>query len=515
MSLNTLGSIISYNARTYPSKVAFTCEDRFVTFKQFNERVNRLANYLIARGLKKQDRLGILSTNRIEMAEAYGAAEKVGFIAVPMNFRYERGDVEYIVRHAEISAIVVLDEYLPLVEGLPVGERIVFSATGSPVANYEQALAGSSADEPCICAAEDDIVYMMYTGGTTGRPKGVLLDHRGQVHNAKTTLIDAAISPDDRLMTVMPLYHIGGKNFTTVHFHRGCTNVLVPSFRAPEVLHLFATSQTTCVLLAPTMIKMLVDELAGQTFQGTRFKNIYYSSAPMPVALLREAINSFGRVFMQFYGLTESGPSGSCLRKEDHQPDGSDSEQRRLMSAGRPMAYNEVSIVDDEGRELAVGEVGEVRIRADQIMRGYWRNDVASKEAVRGGWVHSGDLGQIDEDGYLYIVGRKKDVIISGGENIYPREIEELLVAHEAIKEAAVIGVPDDKWGEAVAAIVVLNDGFFMTHDEVVKHCRSGLASYKKPRQVYFRDALPRSSLGKVVKTELRDEFWRGRDRSI
>ena len=515
MFLNTLGSIITFNAKTHPNKNAFLCEARSLTFSEYNSRVNRLVNALIARGLRKGDRLGILSTNRFEIVEAYGAAEKAGFIAVPLNFRSQRSDAEYIVRHAELSAIVVQKDFLEIVENLPIEHYLIFAPDGDQSSSYETALAASHGDEPEFVSAPDDVVFMMYTGGTTGRPKGVLLDHRGQIENAKTTLVDAGIGPDDQLLTVMPLFHIGGKNFTTVHFHRACTNVLVPAFNAEKVLELFADHKISCVLLAPTMIKMLVDELKGKPFALTKFKNIYYSSAPMPVALLREAIASFGRVFMQFYGLTESGPSGACLRKEDHKPDGTAKEQRRLMSAGRAMAYNELSVVDDQGQELPAGHVGEVRIRAEQVMRGYWRNEDETKATMRDGWISSGDLGEIDEDGYLYIVGRKKDVIKSGGENIYPREIEEALATHEAIKEVAVIGVPDDKWGEAVAAIIVLNAGASMNADEVIEFCRQRLASYKKPRQVYFRDMLPRSSLGKIVKTDLREEFWVGRERSI
>lgn len=515
MFLNTLGSIISFNATTYPDKLAFICDGRSLTFAQYNMRVNRLANALVAKGLRKGDRLGILSTNQLEIVEAYGAAEKAGFIAVPINFRSERADVEYIVTHAEISAIIVQKEYLHLVEELPVGHSLVFSPDGDLSSPYEIALADCNDGEPEFLSDPEDIVFMMYTGGTTGRPKGVLLDHRGQIENAKTTLVDAGIGPEDRLLTVMPLYHIGGKNFTTVHFHRACTNVLVPEFSAEKVLRLFGEHEISCVLLAPTMIKMLVDELKGQPFTLTRFKNIYYSSAPMPVSLLRQAIAAFGCVFMQFYGLTESGPSGSCLRKDDHKADGTEKEQHRLVSAGRAMAYNELSVVDGQGQVLPSGQVGEIRIRAEQIMRGYWRNEAETKATMRDGWVSTGDLGEIDEDGYLYIVGRKKDVIISGGENIYPREIEEALATHEAIREVAVIGVPDEKWGEAVAAVIALNTGASMDADEVIEFCRERLASYKKPRHVYFRERLPRSSLGKIVKSDLREEFWVDHERKI
>jgi acyl-CoA synthetase (AMP-forming)/AMP-acid ligase II len=263
------------------------------------------------------------------------------------------------------------------------------------------------------------------------------------------------------------------------------------------------------------MIKMLLDELAGTRRPGLALKTIYYSSAPMPVPLLREAIATFGRIFIQFYGLTESGPSGSILRKEDHLPDGTEQEQRRLASAGRPQIYNEIRIVDDNYRPLPIGHVGEVLIRGEQVMQRYWNNAKATAETLRDGWISSGDNGRIDEDGYLYIVGRKKDVIVSGGENIYPREIEEVLHAHPAVLECAVVGAPDPKWGEAVTAVVVLRNGFKLTPDEIITHCKDHLASFKKPKAVHFRDALPRSSLGKILKSEVRDEFWKGHERKI
>ena len=512
--LNTLGSFLTYNAENFADKLAYIHPSGTRTFAEYNARVNRLINALTARGMKKGDRLGILSTNQLEMVEAYGAAEKSGFIAVPLNFRYQASDVEYVAGNADLSVLIIQHDYAHLVAGITGVEKYLFGGDTAESSGYEALLASASADEPAVLAEPDDIVYMMYTGGTTGRPKGVLLDQRGQIENAKSTMADAGFGTNDKLLTVMPLFHIGGKNFTTVHFQRACTNVLVPAFDAPEILSLLSEHEITCVLLAPTMIKMLVDELNGKPF-SSGLKNVYYSSAPMPVALLRQAIKAFGPVFMQFYGLTESGPSGACLRKEDHKPDGTEREQRRLMSAGRAMAHNEVRAVDDDGKVLPVGEVGEICIRAEQVMRGYWRNEAATAETMKNGWIHSGDLGLIDEDGYIFVVGRKKDVIISGGENIYPREIEEMLGHHPAIKEIAVIGIPDDKWGEAVAAIVVLNDGHAMSAEEVIDHCRQNLASYKKPRHVHFREALPRSSLGKIVKSELRDEFWAGLERKI
>jgi acyl-CoA synthetase (AMP-forming)/AMP-acid ligase II len=515
MRHDTLADVIRINAATYPEKVAFICQGEQRTFAEYSARVNRLVNALNAAGLSKGDRIGILSSNRIEFAESYGAAEKGGFIAVPLNIRHAASDIAYVVAHSGMKAIIVEGAYRGLLKGLPLSKIFVFRPDQGETDSYEALIAGGVPDEPDLPLAADDGVYLMYTGGTTGRPKGVLLDHGGQMANAKCTLIDASVEPADTLLTVMPMHHIGGKNFCTVHFHRGCTNVLLPAFRPATVLEALVTHQVRCVLLAPTMIKMLLDELSGAACPGLSLKTIYYSSAPMPVPLLRQAIATFGRIFVQFYGLTESGPSGSILRKEDHQPEGSEREQRRLASAGRPQIYNEVRIVDDLSNPLPTGEVGEVLIRGEQVMQRYWNNDAATAETLRDGWIYSGDYGRLDEDGYLYIVGRKKDVIVSGGENIYPREIEEALHAHPAVLECAVVGAPDPKWGEAVTAIVVLRDGFYLTEADAIDHCKQRLASFKKPKAVHFREALPRSSLGKILKSEIRDGFWRDQERKI
>ncbi len=450
-----------------------------------------------------------------EFAESYGAAEKGGFIAVPLNIRHITADIAYVVEHSGMKAIIAEGAHVKQVKDLPVANIYVFRPEGGATDSYEALIAAGLPNEPIVRISADDGVYMMYTGGTTGRPKGVILDHGGQMANAKCTLIDASVEPQDILLTVMPMHHIGGKNFCTVHFHRACTNVLMPAFQASVVLKAMADHKIRCVLLAPTMIKMLLDELGGAPAPGLALKTVYYSSAPMPVPLLRQAIDTFGRIFVQFYGLTESGPSGSMLRKEDHLPDGTEKEQQRLASAGRPQVYNEIRIVDDSWKPLPTGQVGEVLIRGEQVMQRYWNNEAATADTLRDGWIASGDYGRLDEDGYLYIVGRRKDVIVSGGENIYPREIEEVLHAHPAVLECAVVGAPDLKWGEAVTAVVVLRSGHSLTELDAIEHCKQKLASYKKPKAVHFCDALPRSSLGKILKSEVRELFWKDHDRKI
>jgi acyl-CoA synthetase (AMP-forming)/AMP-acid ligase II len=515
MHFDSLGDVIRINAETYPDRLAFECEGETRTFAQFNSRVNQLVDALYARGLVKSDRIGLLSSNRIEMVEGYGAAEKGGFIAVPLNFKLSTAELAYLVENSGMRAVIAEGRYLAILEGISGPKVYVFRPEGAQTASYEELVASGDRSEPAVRADPSDVAYMMYTGGTTGRPKGVLLDHCGQMANAKCTLIDATVEPQDTLLTVMPLHHIGGKNFATVHFHRACTNILIPTFNAATVLNALSKRNVRCALLAPTMIKMLLDELKGAPPPALNLKTIYYSSAPMPGPLLREAIKAFGRVFVQFYGLTESGPSGVMLRKEDHQPDGTPAQQERLAAAGRPQIYNQVRVVDDEGKDVGPGEVGEVIIGGQQVMKGYWNNPDATKATLRDGWIYSGDLGRIDAHGYLFIVGRKKDVIISGGENIYPREIEEVLHAHPAILEAAVVGAPDPKWGEAVTAVIVLRVGAALSEQETIQYCEEKLARFKKPKAVYFRQALPRSSLGKILKNEIRDEFWKDQDRKV
>jgi acyl-CoA synthetase (AMP-forming)/AMP-acid ligase II len=515
MPLDTLGEIIRVNAKHCGNKVALVCEGRRQTFSEYDARVNRLVNALTAGGMRRGDRLGIIAANRIEFMEACGAAEKGGFIAVPMNTRLNPAEIGYIVQNSGASAIVAEGRYKHLLSEAGVEKTYVFDPVGGDAASYEALIATADPGEPGIPVDRTDIAYMMYTGGTTGKPKGVLLDHAGQLANSKCMAIEVGMRPDDTLLTVMPLHHIGGKNFATGHFHRGCTNVLVPAFDPATVLKLLIDEQVHCTLLAPTMIKMLLDHLGGRSFPSETLRYIYYSSAPMPVSLLRQAIATFGRVFMQFYGLTESGPSGTALRKEDHDPDGPPEVQMRLASAGRPMIYNEVDVVDAAGNPLPPGQVGEVRIRAEQIMRGYWQNPEATAETLKDGWVYSGDYGRFAEDGFLYVVGRKKEVIISGGENIYPREIEEVLNNHPGIREVAVVGVPDEKWGEAVKAVIALKSGVTLSEKDVIDYCKEHLAGFKKPKSVEFRAELPKSPLGKILKAEIRKEYWQHLERQI
>lgn len=515
MTEMTLADAIRLNAKFSGMTTAFVCEGRRISFAEFAERVYRLANALLSKGMKAGDRLGILSTNRIEFMEAYGAAEIAGFIAVPMNYRLAMPDISYIAENSGISMLILEESYRHLTAELEGIDIFAFDAEGNAESDYETLLAGGAPDDPHCPVSGDDIAYMFYTGGTTGKPKGVLLDNAGQMANLKGMLIEASVVPTDTLLTVMPLFHIGGKNFATAHFHRGCTGILMPNFDPEKLISLIRSEEVRCVLLAPTMISMLVEYLDGKESLDLGLKNIYYSSAPMPVSLLRKAMALFGPVFVQFYGLTESGPSATMLGKEHHDPDGPPEAQTLLASAGRAMIHNDVEVVDANDMPLPAGQVGEVRIRSAGVMRGYWNNEDATRDNMRNGWIYSGDYGMFDENGFLFVVGRKKEMIVSGGENIYPREIEEVLSAHPEIAEVAVVGVPDEKWGEAVKAVVVARQDHAISEADVIEYCKSRLAGFKKPKSVEFWPELPKSPLGKVLKDEIRGRYWQGRQRQI
>ena len=409
MHRDTLSDVIRINAATWPTKPAFICQGEQRTFAQFNERVNRLVNALYRSGLSKGDRIGILSSNRIEFAECYGAAEKGGFIAVTLNIRHTTADIAYVVEHSGLNTIFVEGPYVGLVKQLPLARIYVFRSDEGARADYEALISSGSSKEPDIEIASEDGVYMMYTGGTTGRPKGVLLDHGGQMANAKCTVIDAAVEPHDILLTVMPMHHIGGKNFCTVHFHRGCTKcLLIPAFQPAAVLEAMAEHKIRCVLLAPTMIKMLLDELAGSTYPGLALKTVYYSLGAHAGRTAPPSYWHFRKDIRPVLWPDESGPSGSMLRRKIISLTARKWNSVVLSSAGRPQIYNEIKIIDDNRNSVPVGAVGEVLIRGEQVMQRYWNNEVATAETLQDGWIASGDYGQLDEDGYLYIVGRRR-----------------------------------------------------------------------------------------------------------
>jgi acyl-CoA synthetase (AMP-forming)/AMP-acid ligase II len=380
--------------------------------------------------------------------------------------------------------------------------------------SYEDALAKAPPEPPPPLVEPDDVAFLVYTSGTTGRPKGVMLTHRGQMRSALISAFEALVQPTDRLALAMPFYHIGAKNQWLSHSLYGCPIILHRAFRPDRFLAALREHAATVTLLAPTMLKDLLD-LGCDRASVPSLRKIFYSAAPMPETLLRRAVAAFGPIFGQIYGMTESGGPGCTLHAHQHVLDGPPEMVRRLRSAGQPMTGCEVRIMASDGSFSPPGVPGEIVIRSEALMAGYWNNNAATLETLANGWLHTGDFGEADTEGFIYVVDRVKDMIVSGGENIYSREVEEALLSHPKIADAAVVGAPDERWGETVMAFVVQRSGSALTPDEVIAHCREKIAGYKRPRAVRFVEALPKLPNGKVEKFKLRAPLWEGRAKAI
>ena len=471
-------------------------------------------------GLKKGDRIAILAKNGVRYMEVYGSSETGGLVTVPLNFRLSGPELMYIINNSGARVLLVSEEYVPTItaikDDLPGTAHFICLDGAVPgMLSYEDLLADELTTDLEIAIAPDELAYIMYTSGTTGRPKGAMLTHRGQVANAQSLLMELGLRPRDRHLAVMPLFHVGGRAIPLVHFYRGCTTVIAAGFDPTEALTLIERHRVTTIQVVPTMLAFMLDLPTLDRFDVSSLNTIFYASSPMPVELLRRGIGKFGPIFVQGYGQTESGPLSTLLGKEDHLAEGTTEQIRRLASCGRPVMNVEARVVDADGRQVEPGAVGEITVRAELIMHGYWNDPESTADAIRDGWLYTGDMATVDDDGYLYVVDRKKDMIISGGENIYPREIEEVLYAHPAVLETAVIGVPDPTWGESVKALVVLKRETNTCEEELIEHCKMKLASYKKPKSVEFVDVLPKTPSGKILKRALREKYWAGRQRRV
>ena len=514
-----LGDVIERNARYFPGKTAVVFEERSVTYSEFAARVRKFANVLCSGGMQRQARFAVLAQNCPEYFEVVGAAEMSGFIAVTLNWRLSPRELAQIVVDCAPSMLIFEPQFTAQVATLrtqcgSIGRFIAIGAATDWAESYEALLLAASDAPPPLRPQPDDGVYLIYTSGTTGRPKGVQLSHRAILSAAVAISWECGVRPSDRMLIVMPLFHIGGKINQLANMVLGATIFLHRSFDAEAVLTCIETERITSAHLAPIMVRGLLDHPDLARFRKDALRSIQYASAPMSVALLREAMAAFGPIFTQVYGMTEC-VVGTILHAHEHLPDGTPAQARRLASAGQPFFDHAIRVVRPDGTDCAPDEIGDILIRGPSLMTGYWSNSAASVEALRDGWMHTGDVGFFDSEAFLFIVDRKKDMIVSGGENIYSREVEEALLTHRAVLQAAVIGVPDERWGESVKACVVLRPECTTDSDELIRHCRDLIASYKKPRSIDFLDALPRLFNGKVDKKQLRSHYWRNEARQV
>lgn len=515
--MQTLKEMINTNAQRYADKTALVGEERSHTFEEVRRRINSLVNALADLGVQKGDRVGILAYNCPQYFEVFGLA-KAGRVCVPLNHRSVGRELAYLINNSGISTLIVESAFVEVVDSIRheldgVGNLICLDAEVEGMTSYEELIASYPSDEPVDEVAVDDPAALYYTSGTTGHPKGATHTHKSLM--AEIRIHDGSFGPDDIVLCVMPFFHVGG---SAAHlfpaFAYGATIVIHKGFDETKVLEAIAKQKVTYVGLVPAMIIRLLEHPNLDEYDLSSLRTIMYVGAPMPLEALRKGIERFGQVFSQLFGQTET-LNVAVLRKEDHKVEGSGKEVKRLESAGKPLGQGEMRIVDEHGSDIAPGGVGEILARSDRMMTGYWRMPKETAETIEGGWLHTGDVGRMDEDGYIYLVDRQKDMIISGGENIYSREVEEVLYMHRAVLEAAVVGVPDKKWGESVKAVVVLKDGAKASEEELIDFCKEHLASFKKPRSVEFRDVLPKTGSGKIRKAEIREQYWRGQERRI
>jgi acyl-CoA synthetase (AMP-forming)/AMP-acid ligase II len=494
--------------------VAFRFEGLERTFAELDERVTRLANALAARGVRYGDRVATLMTNRLEVPEAYFACNRLGAICVPVNFRLVPDEIVYIAGDCGAKALVVdpdlaasggeVRRQVPalgicFVTSRPDGSSAVADA-GPGAEAYEQVLAGASDVPPGIDVPEHDAAFIMYTSGTTGRPKGAVLTHFNLFMNTLSMINEMGIRPDDRVwLSGLPLFHIGGLNGILPYLLLVGTSVILPSgqFDANQVVDLLENEKITSCYFVPTQWQAIC-AVPGIRERTLSLQRISWGASVAPPSVLQAMADTFpGVPNYNAFGQTEMSSVTCVLRGEDA--------IRKMGSVGRPVSNVEVRVVDDAMKDVAQGEVGEIVYRGPTVLREYWGKPEATAEAFLGGWFHSGDLVREDEDGFYFVVDRKKDMIISGGENIYCAEVEAVIDAHPKVREVAIVGIPHETWVETPMAVVAPTDPASPpTEQEIVEWCRERLASYKKPTRMVLVDALPRNASGKVLKTRLR-----------
>jgi len=499
-----IGHWVRYRAQLTPHRPAVADADGTLTWQAFNRRANQLAHTLTARGVAHQDRVAALMWNSTPFLEAVFATAKIGAILVPVNYRLAPPEVQYILHDSGAKILLVHEAFQHLVEGDFGPDQVIGLADpGHPreTSAYEKCLAESSDREPDIVGTGDDIHLMMYTSGTTGRPKGALLSHGNTTWNAiQLMLHEAQLRTDDVVLTVAPLFHIGGIGVHTLPaLYLGAFVVLMPRFDPVAVLETIQRKKVSALFMVPAMWQAVAEVPDFDHYDLSSLRLQLSGGAPCPIPVI-EFYQSRGLTFLEGFGMTETAPNTMIL--------GADEAIRKHGSIGRPLFYQQARIVDDEDRDVPVGTVGELVLRGPNIFHGYWQRPEATEEVFCGGWFHTGDLARMDDEGFYYLVDRKKDLVISGGENVYPIEVEQVLVRHPRVAAAAVIGVPDPRWGEVPLAVIVPKDPLSpLTTDEVIAFCRGRLAGFKIPKQVVNVEALPRSATGKVLKTVLRKQY--------
>lgn len=506
MLLN-IGGFLDRSKDIYPDKTSVIYERQRISFRELNTQSNRIGNALVSWGVRKGDRIGLLFHNSPEFVEIFLGAVKIGAICVPLNFRLVGRELDYIINNSGIRVLFLGEEYMEKISGirktLKNVEYYVVSGQSipAPMQSFLTFVDEATDEEPGVLVNEEDVATIVYTSGTTGKPKGAVITHKNIIWCVVGYIIDKNVQTSDVALVVTPLFHVGGLINLLTNIFLGSTIVLHRQFDPAAVMEAIEKEKITIIpTMAPTMYTMLLQIPDLMHYDISSIRAIMSGGATIPVETKKSIQKLFVNAKTQdTYGLTES-TAGATTLKFDYVIS-------KASSVGKPLFSIKAKVVTEKGEDVKPGEVGEIILSGPTVMKGYYNDPEATKDVIRDGWLYSGDLGRVDEDGFIYVVDRKKDMIISGGENIYPREIEEILYTHPKILEAAVIGVPDKMWGESVKAVVVLKSGEEMSEKEVIEFCKTNLAGYKKPRSVNFISSLPKTSSGKILKQTLRDSY--------
>jgi acyl-CoA synthetase (AMP-forming)/AMP-acid ligase II len=500
-----IGNLLAQNACKFPELLAIECEGRSYTYRQVNEQVNKLANGLLQQGINKGDKLALMMKNSDHFVFTFFAAAKIGAVAVPVNFRLTASEVHYILDQSDTAFVVCDKEFEQTIASAKQGTDVRLVITvGEPETTGSYSYEGILSDnqnEPDVVVSEQDDLEILYTSGTTGRPKGALFDHSQVFKVGIAVVINMGIRQHERILHLAPLFHSAQLNlFLISGVALGATHIIHRDFHPVKTLQAIQEHKITHLFAVPAMYNFLLQVPNAADYDLSSIKRVGYGAAPMAPELVKKSIQLFNTdQFYNLCGLTEAGPGGILLDPEGH--------KLHLGKGGKPIFLTETRIVNEEGNDVLPGVIGEFIVRSDMVMKEYYKKPEETKSTLKNGWLYTGDLATIDEEGYITLVDRKKDMIISGGENVYSVEVEGVLFEHPDVLDAAIIGLPDEVWGEAVCAIIVPREGAEIDEQELKSFCRQKLAGYKVPRRIFIEEQLPRNASGKVLKYQLRQQM--------
>ncbi len=500
-------------AETRGDQAALIFDNRITTYGELELRANRVANGLLALGLRPQSRVAILTGNNDFFFEIWLGSALGNFVLAPINARLAPPEVAFIVNDSQAEVLIVDEPFHRLMADISGDltrvRKIISLGNHADWPAYSVWRDGQSSDQTQVSIDPKETMIQMYTSGTTGFPKGVELNHSSMLACVRSMMGQKAWAPNEVALVTAPLFHTAGSAWASCALQSGGTNVLLREATPAAILNALEVQAVTQALLVPAVIQMVLQSPECATTDFSCLKRMLYGASPIPVPVLRQAVDTFRCDFEQGYGLTESVGPVAMLRPEDHVDD------QKMQSCGKAVPGVEIRVVNGAGEDCATGDVGEIILAGAQVMNGYWNRPDDTADAIRNGWLHTGDAGYFDSEGYLYIHDRLKDMIVSGAENVYPAEVERVLAAFPGIADVAVFGIPDERWGEAVKAVVVAKSGATLSEKDIIEYARKHIARFKCPKSVDVVDQIPRNPSGKILKKKLRAPYWEGRDRKI